>query len=332
MRNAVGLVEMTPMTKFEVSGPNAAAWLDRILANRLPAVGKVTLAHHLTAGGGVQAEYMVARLGDDSFYLISTPRAERWNFDDLSRVLPADGSVSLKNVTNDRGCFTVVGPNARDVLQPLTEIDLSNAQFPWFSAKTGSVALASDVRLLRVNYEGELGWELYHPMAYQRQLLDAILKEGERHGMRLVGLHALESLRLEKSYRAMYRDMNPELNALESGLERFIRLDKADFVGRDAVLKYKARNDQRRSVTLKIETDGASTLASEGLYIDGALVGRITSGGYGYTLGHDVALALLPERLSKAGTKLDVTILGEWKVAEVVADSPYDPGNERARM
>ena len=194
------------------------------------------------------------------------------------------------------------------------------------------MALASDVRLLRVNYEGELGWELYHPMAYQRQLLDAILGEGEKHGMRLVGLHALESLRLEKSYRAMYRDMNPELNALESGLERFIRLDKGDFIGRDAVLKYRAGNDQRRSVTLKIETDGASTLASEGLYIDGKLVGRITSGGYGYTLGHDVALALLPERLGTPGTRLDVAILGEWKTAEVIADSPYDPTSARARM
>jgi dimethylglycine dehydrogenase len=129
----------------------------------------------------------------------------------------------------------------------------------------------------------------------------------------------------------MYRDMNPELNALESGLERFIRLDKGDFVGREAVLKYKDRNDQRRSVTLRIETDGASTLANEGLYIDGELVGRITSGGYGYTLGHDVALALLPERLGKPGTKLDVAILGEWRIAEVVADSPYDPSSARAR-
>jgi dimethylglycine dehydrogenase len=130
----------------------------------------------------------------------------------------------------------------------------------------------------------------------------------------------------------MYRDMNPELNALESGLERFIRLDKGDFIGRDAVLTYKERNDRRRSVTLRIDTDGASTLANEGLYSDGKLVGRITSGGYGYALGHDVALALLPERFATPGTKLDVAILGEWKVAEVVPDSPYDPTSARARM
>ncbi len=169
-------------------------------------MGRVNLAHHLTKTGGVQAEYVVARMDDDNFYMISTPRAERWNFDDLSKLLPKDGSVSLRNVTNDRGCFTIVGPKAREVLQSLTEIDLSNEVFPWFGIKSGTVGLASDVRLLRVNYEGELGWELYHPLAYQRHLLEALLAAGKEHGLRLIGLHALESLRLDKSYRAMYRD------------------------------------------------------------------------------------------------------------------------------
>jgi dimethylglycine dehydrogenase len=331
VRNAVGLVEMTPMSKFEVSGSDARSWLDNILANRLPQPGRVALAHHLTASGGVQAEYMVACLGDGTFYLISTPRAERWNLDDLSRLLPADNSVTLRNVTDDRGCFTVVGPNARDVLQPLTEIDLSNSGFPWFGVRTGTVGLASDVRMLRVNYEGELGWELYHPLAYQRRLLDAILQEGKSHGLRLVGLHALESLRLEKSYRAMYRDMNPELTAWESGLERFVRLDK-NFVGRDALLKARERNDPRRSVTIAIDTDGASSLASEGVYHHGRLVGRITSGGYAYTLGHDVALALLPTELGVPGTPLQVPILGEIRNARVIEESPYDPKGARSRM
>lgn len=110
VRNAVGLVEMTPMTKFEVSGTGAEAWLDGILANRLPKTGRVNLTHHLTPKGAVQAEYVVARMSEDSFYMISTPRAERWNFDDLSKLLPSDGSVTLRNVTNDRGCFTLVAP------------------------------------------------------------------------------------------------------------------------------------------------------------------------------------------------------------------------------
>jgi dimethylglycine dehydrogenase len=332
VRTAAGLVEMTPMTKFEVSGPGAEAWLDGILANRLPKAGRVNLSHHLTKNGGVQAEYVVARLEDGSFYLISTPRAERWNFDDLSRLLPKDGSVQLRNVTNERGCFTVVGPKAREVLQGLTEMDLSNEAFSWFGVKSGTVVLATDVRMLRVNYEGELGWELYHPLPYQRQLLQAILAAGERHGLRLVGYHALESLRLEKSYRAMYRDMNPELTAWESSLDRFIRLDKGDFIGKAALVRQQQEGVKQRSVTIAIDSEDASSLIHEGVYHDGKLVGRITSGSYAYTVGHDIAFALLPVELGTPGTELEVPILGERRKARVIAESPYDPEALRGRM
>jgi dimethylglycine dehydrogenase len=331
VRTAVGLVEMTPMTKFEVSGPGARKWLDGILANRLPKVGRLNLSHHLTKNGGVQAEYIVASLADDFYYLISTPRAERWNLDELSKLLPQDGSVVLRNVTNDRGCFTIVGPNARKLLQPLTEIDLSNEAFPWFTVKSGTVGLASDVRLLRVNYEGELGWELYHPLCYQRHLLDQLLSAGQAHGLRPVGLYALESLRLEKSLKAMFRDLNPELSAWESGIDRFVALDKGNFIGRDALVAQKKKGVARRLVTLAIETKGASTLANEGVYQNGKLVGRVTSGGFAHTLGHDIALALLPLALGETGTPLDVPILGEMRKARVIADSPYDPQSLRSR-
>lgn len=332
VRTAVGLVEMTPMTKFEVSGPGAETWLDGILANRLPKIDRVNLSHHLTKNGGVQAEYTISRLQDGTFYLISTPRAERWNFDDLSKLLPKDGSVQLRNVTNERGCFTIVGPKAREVLQGLTEIDLSNEAFAWFGVKSGTVGLATDVRLLRINYEGELGWELYHPLCYQRHLLEALLAAGEPHGLRLIGLHALESLRLEKSYRAMYRDMNPELSAWESNLDRFIRLDKGDFIGKAALVRQQKEGVRQRSVTIAIDTDGASSLIHEGVHHEGKLVGRITSGSYAYTLGHDVAFALLPVELGKLGTELEVPILGEMRKARVIAESPYDPEALRCRM
>jgi len=331
VRNGVGLVDITPMTKFEVRGPAAERWLDGILANRLPKVGRTKLCHQLTKSGGVQAEYMVARLADGTFYLISTPRAERWNFDDLSKLLPDGGGVELSNVTNDRGCFTIVGPKAREVLQAVTEIDLSNEAYPWFSLRSGTVGLASDVRILRVNYEGELGWELYHPLAFQRHLLDELMAAGKPHGLRLVGLYALESLRLEKSFRAMYRDMNPEITAWESSLDRFIALDKGDFIGRDALVRQKSNGVARRLVTLKIETNGASTLTHESVYHQGRLVGRVTSGGFAHTLGHDVALALLPVELCAVGTELEVPILAERRKAQVIAESPYDPESLRSR-
>lgn len=332
VRNTAGLIEMTPMTKFEVSGPGAEAWLDRILANRLPKLGRANLSHNLTPQGGVQSEYVVASLADDVFYLISTPRAERWNLDILQKLLPDDGSVQLRNASEERGAFTVVGPNARAILQELTEVDLSNEAFPPYSVRVGTVGFATDVRLLRVNYSGELGWELYHPLPYQRSLLQAILKAGEAHGLRPVGYQALESLRLEKTYRAIWRDMNPELSAWESNLDRFLRLDKGDFIGRDALIRQKEAGITRRLVPIAIETDGASSLAFESVYHDGKLVGYITSGSYAYSLGHDVAFALLPVGLGEPSTELTVPILGETRSARVIAESPYDPEGKRIRM
>jgi dimethylglycine dehydrogenase len=213
----------------------------------------------------------------------------------------------------------------------LTEIDLSNEAFPWFTVKSGTVGLASDVRLLRVNYEGELGWELYHPLCYQRHLLDQLLAAGEEHGLRPVGLYALESLRLEKSFKAMFRDLNPELTAWESSIDRFIALEKGDFIGRDALVRQKEKGVEWRLVTIAIETQGASALMNEGVYQNGKLVGRITSGGFAHTLGRDVAFALLPVNLGEIGTALEVPILGERRNATVIADSPYDPQSLRSR-
>lgn len=332
VREAAGLVEMTFMAKYEVGGPGAARWLDRVLANRLPAVGRANLSHLLTPRGTVLGEFVVARLAADDFFLIATPTAELIYQDELSRLLPPDGTVTLRNVSNDRAGLTVVGPNARAILTPLTEQSLETADFPWFGVRTVNLGLASDVRMLRVNYEGELGWEIYCPMAYQRGLIARILAEGEAHGLRLVGTQALESLRLEKSYRAMFRDMNTELTAWDSALDRFIALDKGDFIGRDALLQARAAGIRQRTVTVQIPTDGASLTGGEALYHQGRLVGRITSGSYSYTFGHDLGIALLPVELGQPGTLLDLTILGVPHQATVIAESPHDPTAARARV
>ncbi len=332
VRSAVGLVEISAMSKFEARGPGVVAWLDQLFANNLPKVGRIALCHHLTAGGCVQAEYTVTRLDETSFYLVSTPRAERLNFDALSHLLPSDGSVTLTNVSEDRGCFTLVGPRSRDVLQSLTDTDLSTAAFPRLSVQSTDVGFATDVRLLRINYEGELGWELYHPFAHQRRLLEDLLKAGERFGLKPVGLEALESLRLEKSYRTMYRDMNVELTAFESGLDRFVKPAKGAFLGREALLQQRAEALKRRLVMLALEPGGASVIANEGVYQGGRLVGRITSGGYSYHFGHDLAFALLPAEYWAPQTELEVRVLGEPRKARVIEDSPYDPTNERSRI
>lgn len=334
VREAAGLIEMTPMAKFEVEGAGAAAWLDRILANRIPKKrGGIRLSHLLTARGTVKAEFTVVRLDWEKFYLVGSPRAEALNFDVLSRLLPDDGSVRLRNATLERGCLAVVGPNARAILRAIASVDLSNERFPWLTAQTVVVGLASDVRMLRINFEGELGWELYHPISYQLHLFDAIMEAGKEHGLKLIGYRAIDSLRLEKSYANIWRDLNAEYTAWESSLDRFIAMDKSDFIGRDALVRQKEKGIGRRLVTLKIHaSEGAEALGNEGVYSNGKLVGRITSAGHAHYLGFNIALAYVALTLSKPATKLEVLVFNEKVSAEVIENSPYDPRGERSRM
>jgi dimethylglycine dehydrogenase len=333
VRNAAGLIDMTPMAKFEVEGPDAEAWLDRLLANRLSTrIGGIRLCHMLTRRGTIAGEFTVVRLGTDRFYLIASPRAETQYADVLTKRLPAKG-VSLRNVTQERGCLAVVGPKARDILQPLIGISLGNEDFPWLSAHTATVGLASDVRLLRVNFEGELGWELYHPIAFQRGLFETLMEAGKPHGMALVGYRAIDALRLEKSYRNIWRDINGEYSAWEGGLDRFIALDKADFVGREALMRQKEAGPPRRLVTLRVDApEDIEAMGNESLFSDGALVGRITSANHAHTLGLNIALAYVAAAHSAVGSELQLRILDKQTTASVIADSPYDPRAERSRM
>tara|TARA_B100000959_G_scaffold7134_1_gene7298 strand:+ start:15119 stop:17563 length:2445 start_codon:yes stop_codon:yes gene_type:complete len=332
VRETAGLFEMTPMAKFEAGGPGAEEWLDRILANRMPRrVGGTVLAHLLTCKGTVRAEFTVTRLQNDCFFLVGTPRGERHDFDVLEKALPNDSSVSLRNVTFERGGLTLVGPNARKILSNLVDADLSNTAFPWLTTQNVTVGLASDVRMMRINYEGELGWELYHPISYNLHLFDEITREGAAHGLKHCGYRAIESLRLEKSYRAMYRDMDIEHTALESGLDRFIKFDKDDFTGKAALEKQKDEGLSQRMMTLQIETVDADAYMNESIYKDGRLVGRVTSGATSHMVGNCLSMAYLEIDQANPGTTLEVQVLENRCPATVIADSPYDPDNTRPR-
>lgn len=331
VREAAGLIDMANMTKFTVRGPGAAAWLDGLFANRLPSIGRVGLTVMCNPAGGVVGEYTVIRNGENDFYLVSTPSGEVMNWDVLSRYLPKDGSVTLQNVSEQIGVLALSGPKSREILQPLTDNDLSNAAFPWLTAQMGEVGYARDVQLVRVSYTGELGWELHHPMSYSRHLVDLLIKAGAAHGMKLFGLEAIESLRLDKSYRAIRRELAPDISPLEASLDRFVRLDKA-FVGRDALVAQKAAGLRRKMVTIKLPSADTSVIAGESVYLNDKLVGRVTSGGYSYHFGHDIAQALLTPEASAPGTRVKVHIHNEMRDGEVVAESPYDPANEQPRM
>ena len=331
MRERAGLLDLTGFSKFEVSGSGAEAFLDRLVANRLPKkVGRIQLCHVCTPKGGVACEWTITRLGEQAFYIISAAAAERHDFDVLAKNLPADGSVQLRDVTLERGVLVVAGPRARDVMAKLTDADLSNTAFPWLSAQEITVGLAP-VRALRVNFVGELGWELHHPLAYQLHLWDSIMDAGKEFDIRPFGIRAMDSLRVEKSYRYWRVDLSTEYSPLESGMGRFVQLNKGEFIGREALLRQQQKGLPWNFVTLAVQVKDSDPWGNEPIYVGDKMVGRATSGAYGYTLGKSLAVGYVRPDYAAPGTKLEMVLLGERYPAEVVAESPWDPENARLR-
>jgi dimethylglycine dehydrogenase len=334
LRDGVGVIDLTPFTKHEVSGPGAEAWLDKLVANKVPAkFGRMALCHALTRRGGIRSEFTITKLGEQHFYVVSAGAAERYDGDYLQKMLPTDGSVELCNITTSRGCFVLAGPRSREVLAKLTDLPLDNTAFPWLTAQTGEVALATDVYLLRVNFVGALGWELHFPIEYAHHLFDALFEAGKDCQIGMVGMRAMESLRLEKSYRMWGSDMTPDYTPYEAGLDRFVRIAKGEFIGREALQKQLAAGVPNQFVTLEVHgvTD-ADPLGNEPLFDEqGAMIGRATSGYYGHVLKKSLAIGYVKTPYATVGSRLQIEILGERRAATVLVDSPYDPENRDLR-
>ena len=328
----VGLLDMTAFAKCRVSGPGAAAFLDHLVANRLPAKpGRIGLCHALTPRGGVHSEFTILREAADAFYLVSAGAWQRLDHDYLQRLMPADGSVRFADLTSALGVLVVAGPQSRTLLQRVSSADFSNGAFPWLSAQAVNIGLAQAMAM-RVNFIGELGWELHHPMEMQNQVFDALFEAGADLGLKPFGIRAMDALRLEKSYRMIGAELSIEYAALESGLERFVRLDKGGFIGRDGLLAWRESGFANAFATLEVEdVRDADALGNNPLLHAGELVGRATSGGYGHRLGKSLALAMLRPELARPGVRLEIEILGERHSASVLPESPFDPGNERLR-
>jgi dimethylglycine dehydrogenase len=328
----VGLQDMSAFAKFEVSGPGAERWLDSILTNKIPkAIGRVSLTYLLTKRGGVRAEFTLTRTGPEAFYLVSAGALETHDFDSLRRLLPADGGVRIDKVTTQYGVLVLAGPRSRDVLAKVADIDVSNAAFPWLTARPLSVGLAG-LRAMRVNFVGELGYEFHHPIEMQNYLFDALMVAGAEFGIKPFGIRAMDSLRLEKSYKLVGRELSIEYAAFESELQRFVDVKKGDFLGREALLAWREKGFANRLVTLEVhDVTDADARGSEPVRKDGVWVGRTTSGGYGWRTGKSLALAMLKPELSEPEIEVEISILGTWHRARVVAESPYDPSNAALR-
>ncbi|MFB4376621.1 FAD-dependent oxidoreductase [Agrobacterium tumefaciens] len=328
----VGVLDMSAFAKMEVSGPGARAWLDSILANAVPKKrGRIALTHLLTPNGGVKAEFTVYEWAPGRFYMVSAGGLEAHDHDVLRRLAPSDGSVVLQPITQKYGVLVLAGPKSRDLLKKLTRTSLENKDFPWLTGKQISVGVAT-AHALRVNFVGELGWELHHPIEMQNYIFDRLMEAGAEFGIKPFGIRAMVSMSLEKSYRNMGRELSVEYNAYESGLDRFLRPEKS-FIGRDALVAYKEAGVKWVFSTLTVSgnTDvdarGSEAIVDE----SGALAGRVTSGGFGWRLGKSIALAMLKPEYAAVGTKLKIRILGTSYDAEVVEESPFDTDNALLR-
>lgn len=329
----VGMLDMSAFAKATVKGPGAEAWLESIFANKMPkTIGRISLVHMLTLNGGVRAEFTVYKTGPQSYYLVSAGAFETHDHDYLFKLKPTDGSVDVQRVTTQTGVLVIAGPKSRDLLQKLTDTNLSNDSFKWLTGKKINIGYAT-AEALRVNFVGELGWELHHPIEMQNYIFDEVMKAGEEFNIKPFGIRAMDSMRLEKSYRLIPREMSIEYSAMESALDRFVRLDKeTDFIGKQALIDWQARGAKNAFVTLEVHgvTD-ADARGSEAIYQDGELVGRATSGGFGWRVNKSLALGMVTPELAAIGTQLQIEILGEQYQATVVDESPYDSTNTKLR-
>ncbi|MGO4564239.1 FAD-dependent oxidoreductase [Rhizobium sp. 2YAF20] len=328
----VGVLDMSAFAKMEVSGPGARAWLDSIFANTIPKKrGRIALCHMLTEWGGVRSEFTVYEWAPGRFYLVSAGAYEAHDHDYLRKLLPGDGSVRLQQITQRLGVLVLAGPRSRDVLKKLTRTSLENKDFPWLTGKEISVGAAS-AHALRVNFVGELGWELHHPIEMQTYIFDKLMAAGAEFGIKPFGIRAMLAMSVEKSYRLIPREMSIEYNAYESALDRFIKPEK-EFLGRNGLLAYKEKGLKWNFATLVVETgNDVDARGSEAIYNEaGELVGRATNGTYGFRIGKSMALAMLRPQYAVEGTKLKIKILGTTYTATVVGESPFDPDNAALR-
>jgi glycine cleavage system T protein len=333
VRQRVGLLDMSSFGKIDLRGPGALQFLQRLADNNVDKPpGSLTYTQFLNDRGGIESDLTIVRLGETHFRVIT---GTAFTANDLGWIrlhLPHDGSVEVRDVTGDWACMSLWGPQARRVLQAVTGSDVSNEAFPYMTARTLDVD-GLEVWAQRISYAGELGWELYLGPERAVQVWDALLAAGRAVGIQAIGYKALESLRLEKGYRYWSADISPAENPYEAGLGFCVRLDepKGDFVGRAALLEIKERGPERRLCTLTLEGTPGIIYGGEAVYAPGQIVGRVRSGGYGYTVAKNIGLAYLPLELAKAGTPVAVEVFGERLPARVAPDTLHDPRNERLR-
>ena len=336
VRQNVGLYDLSSMAVFLLQGKDAESVLQRIAANDVAVpVGKVVYTQLLNERGGIEADITATRLAADQYFIVTAGATETRDFDWIQRHIPDDARAVLTNVNSSYAMFGLMGPKSRDVLAKITDADLSNDAFPYATAQYIDAAYARPLAL-RMSYVGELGWELYVPTEFAAGVFDALMDAGKEFGLKLVGLHAVDSLRLEKGYRHWGSDIGPDDTPYEAGLGFGVNLDAGDFIGREALLKQKQEGIKRRLVLFTLKDPEPLVFHDEPLYRNGELVATNTHGAYAHMLGAAMGMAYLenPDGITNdwiLSGKYEIDVEGTMAPVDVHLRTPHDPKGERLR-
>jgi glycine cleavage system T protein len=330
-RENAGLFDETSFNKFEVRGPGALKFLNYVCANDIDQpIGTVVYTQCLNKRGGIECDFTVTRLGEEHFFIITGTAFGQHDLSWLSLNMPEDGSVSIEDVGSSYACLGLWGPKARKILEKVTTDEVSNESFPYMTNKRITVGDAP-VLASRVTYVGELGWEFYCPMEYGLRLWDTLWEAGQPEGMVAGGYKAIDSLRLEKGYRYWSGEITPDYTPYEAGLGFAVKLDKGDFIGREALVKQKEGELKQKLCCIAISDDRTIALGKEPIRAGDKIIGWVAAGGYGYSVAMSLVYAYLPTEYAKPGIELNIEFFGTQVAAEVVKSPLWDPKGERIR-
>ncbi len=331
VRERVGVLDLSSFAKYEVSGVDAETFLNRICANRMPRRdGGIALCHYLSTEGRIAGESTITRLAEGRYYILSGAGAEDRDFDLLNQGVLKNEDVTVTNITDDWAVLVVAGPRSRELLSGLTNASLENAAFRWLTAQEIEIA-GVPLRALRVNYVGELGWELHCPMERLMELYDAVWKAGEPLGIANFGVYAVNSLRMEKAYKGWGAELTNEITMVEADLMRFFAESKDDFTGKSATLKVRDEGVQTRCVYFEVETGENDVVGGEPIFDGDRAIGVTTSGGYGHASGNSLGFAYVEPGFAEIGSRFELELLGKRRNATVLGEPAWDPDNQRLR-
>ena len=331
VREAVGVTEIANFAKYEITGAGAEAWLLQVMTNTMPKQGRLMLTPMLNHQGKIIGDFTVAKAAEHRYMMWGSSQAQVYHMRWFEQTLPKDGSVNIEALGMKLIGLSIAGPNARALLQRLTDDDVSNEAFKFMGYREMEVATVK-AQVNRVTYTGDLGYEIWVAPEYQRRLYENIRAAGADLGLKNFGMRALLCLRLEKNFGTWYREFRPIYGPFEAGLDRFIKLDKPDFIGRAAALKEKQDGPKRQRVFMVVDALDADVMGDEPIWVDGKVAGWVTSGGFGHYVNQSLAQGYLPTELVKPGVQLEIEILGERRPARLQMDPPFDPEAKRMRM